>query len=331
MKTFLPKTFLAFRYFPIERSRGIICGGIHDEHIFRDILEVHRKKPIDIIHANTIYSIPIATACKMALHIPFVCSVHNELLTAKPFFLCDKVLPVSNYLRCFLQEKRKYGKKMEILPDAINIDAYKGKKTINEAKEELGISNRIVILFVGRKCPEKGPEVLVRALQSVVKNYPDVVAVFLGPDSFFGSCSLTYTESLIAKARNFGLEKNVVFKGYVSERELQLYYNCADIFVCPSVWNEPFGMVLIEALGYKKPVVASRVGGIPEIIIDQKTGLLTQPGDSVDLSNKIVRLLDNPTLGKEMGANGRKMVEEHFSFRAIGNRCLEIYKKVLED
>jgi glycosyltransferase involved in cell wall biosynthesis len=128
---------------------------------------------------------------------------------------------------------------------------------------------------------------------------------------------------------NYGVEKHLLFKGYVSEPELQRYYNAADVFVCPSVWNEPFGKVLLEALSYRKPVVASRAGGIPEIIIDEETGLLTSPGNFKELSESIVRLLDNPALGKELGANGRRLVEEQFSFDVVGNRCLEIYKKVL--
>jgi glycosyltransferase involved in cell wall biosynthesis len=329
LKTYSSRSFMAFSHFPEERLRGMSCGAIHNAYAFRDILRVHKKRPIDIIHANTIYSVPIATVCKIALGIPFVCSVHNELLTAQPFCTCDRVLPVSNYLRRFISQKSTLSDRMDVLPDAIDTSAYNATTSIEEAKKELGLSNRKIILFVGRKCPEKGPQVLVEALQSVAKCYSDVLGVFLGPDNYFGSQSSSYTERLLAQARRCEVEKNLLFKGYVSEHELRLYYSAADVFACPSIWNEPFGMVLLEALSYRKPVVASKVGGIPEIIKDGKTGFLFSPGNSQELAEAIVRLLNNPVFGEDLGANGRRLVEAQFSFEAVGSRCLEIYKKVL--
>ncbi len=188
LRTFSSGSFRAFRNFPEQRLRGMSCGAIHNACAFRDIRRVHKRNPIDLIHANTIYSTPFATLCKRVLGIPFVCSIHNELLTAKPFFACDRVLPVSDYLQQILTEKG-VPNKMTVLPDAINPQAYNSTTNIEKQKELLGLSNRKVILFVGRKCPEKGPQIIVDALPSIVKQYPNTTAIFIGPDNYFGSNS----------------------------------------------------------------------------------------------------------------------------------------------
>ncbi len=135
---------------------------------------------------------------------------------------------------------------------------------------------------------------------------------------------------MLSLAQTSHVDGNVVFKGYVSETQLRQYYNATDVFVCPSIWNEPFGMVILEALSYCKPVIASQVGGIPEIIDDNKTGVLTPPGNAKKLSNAIVNLFSNPAFGRELGANGRKRVQEKFSFEAVAKLCLGVYKNVLD-
>jgi spore coat protein SA len=329
LKTYSSPSFVAFRRFPNKRLREMGCGAIYDWHVFRDILSVQKKRRIDIIHANTIFAAPSASFCKTVLGIPFVCSVHNELSTVQPLRACDRVLPVSDYLRRCLSKEFSFSGRLDVLHDAIDTSVFNSTMSIEEAKKELGLSNNKVILFVGRKCPEKGPQVLVKALQTVIKRYPEAIGVFLGPDYYFGSKASSYSELLVAQARKFGVEKHTLFKGYVSQDELYCFYNAADVFACPSIWNEPIGTVLMEALSYRKPVVATQVGGIPEVIVDRETGLLTPPGDSEELAENLLLLLDNPALGKELGLKGRKRVEEQFSFEAVGNRCLEIYKEVL--
>jgi glycosyltransferase involved in cell wall biosynthesis len=301
-------------------------------YLVENIFNLHKKKPIDILHIHDANSGFAATLSKLALNIPYICSVHNELRSNLPIRASDKVLAVSEYIKTFLIEQRKFSlKKVEVLNPAIYSDLYRSKKSIKQAKHELGLADHNVVLFVGRKCPEKGPQILINALPEIVKHAPNTLAILIGPDYSFFATSCSYTNFLISRAEKLHVKGNVIFEGFLSDDALKLYYNAADVCVFPSIWQEAFGVVLLEALAYEKPVIASRVGGIPEIIRDGKTGLLTSPGDSQQLAQAIVRLLNNPAFGKELGANGRKLVETQFSFEAVGSHCLEIYKKVLSE
>jgi len=331
LTTYSSNAFNAFRHFPQERARGLIQGTIYDIHVFKDIQRVHKEKPIDIIHAHTIYAAPIAVTYKMILGIPFVNSVHNEVLTSKPFFTCDRVLPVSNCLKTFLATERGLTSRMTVLNDAIDPQFYKPSLSTEAAKVALGLSDYNVLLFVGRKCPQKGPEVLINAMPEILKHYPKTKAIFLGPDYYFGSSSSNYTAGLLTRAKELNVRSSLIFKQYVTDEELKLHYTAADIFICPSVWAEPFGLVLLEAMSYGKPVVASKVGAIPEIVLDKTTGLLFSPGNFNELASNVVYLFKYPTIRSELGATGRTIVETQFSFEVISERCLEIYKEVLDN
>jgi glycosyltransferase involved in cell wall biosynthesis len=296
--------------------------------ILKRIVSLHRISPIDVLHIHDAYSGFAASICKLGLQIPIVCSIHNEIRTAASIRICDRVLAVSEYLKNFLCEKRKL-QRVDILPDAIDYDLYKPVKNIEQAKKELGLIDNKIILFVGRKCPEKGPKVLIEAIPEIVKRNPKTKVVFIGPDYSFGSLATSYSAFLIRKAKKLGVQEHTIFQGLIPESTLRNYYEAADVFVCPSVWQEPFGMVLLEALAYEKPVVASDVGGIPEIIKDKVNGLLVTPNNPNQIANAVTSLLENTEFASILGKSGRKIVQEKYNFKAVGKRCLEIYEDIL--
>jgi glycosyltransferase involved in cell wall biosynthesis len=105
--------------------------------------------------------------------------------------------------------------------------------------------------------------------------------------------------------------------GWLSQEALPQLYEKADICVFPSVWPEPFGRVAVEAMAAGKPVIASRVGGLKDIVVDGKTGFLVKPGDADELAKKINILLDNPKLRDSMGKNGRERAERFYDWNTI--------------
>ncbi len=301
----------------------------YNVYVLKEIIRLHRKNPIDILHIHEVYSGFAATISKLTLGIPFVCSIHNEIRKTTPILASNKFLANSQYIQNFLINKQKINKnKIEILHIAVDTSK-KANKNIEEIKKKLNLHHKKIILFVGRKCPDKGPMVLIKAVKSIVKKYPDILCILIGPDFFFGSELVSYTNFLKNAIKKYELEKNFMLKGYVNDEELDFYFTIADIFVCPSVWNEPFGVVLLEALSYGKPVIASQVGGIPEIIIDRKTGLLTQPGNHLEIAKALELLLDDYELCKRLSSAGKNLVKSCFNFETVGNRCLEIYQKVI--
>ncbi len=298
---------------------------LFDKFLIKEVLRVNIESKIDVLHLNIPYS--IADLAPL-LGIPSVCSLHNEIKTVFPLKYCDQLLPVSKFLQLGLLKKGVCPRKVTVLPIAIDTTIFKPLKSQVQAKKSLNLEKTAIILFVGRKCPEKGPQVLIKALSKVVKHYPNAIAVFIGPDYHFGSNTSNYTNQLIATASKLNLKNKTMFLNYISQEKLLQFFNAADIVVCPSVWQEPLGKVVIEALAFEKPVVASNVGGIPEIITNGVNGLLVPPDKPDDLANAIISLLDNKEASSEMGKRGRVTVEKTYSFEAVAKQSLEIYKSL---
>jgi starch synthase len=121
---------------------------------------------------------------------------------------------------------------------------------------------------------------------------------------------------------------------FISREDLIHLHSHATVFVCPSIY-EPFGLVILEAMACETPVVASRVGGIPEIVVEGETGYLVDldPGDpdafTSTLAGRLAELLGNTTLAATMGKAGRERVVQHFGWRAIASQTVQLYDGLL--
>jgi glycosyltransferase involved in cell wall biosynthesis len=297
--------------------------------VLRKILLLHLKDPIDILHIHEVFTGYAATLSKLSLGIPYVCSLHNDVRSIAPIQTANKILAVSEYGREFLIKERKVERsKVDVLYVAVDMDSI-NKMDTDQAKKQLGLGQHKIILFVGRKCPEKGPQVLIKALPRIIRANPDSLAVLVGPDYIFGANFTDYTELLRKQAEELHVTDKIVFESHVSEAVKQLYYSAADVFVCPSIWQDLCPSVVKEALAFGKPVVASKVGGIPEIIEDGYTGLLVPPNDAESLAEKVNLMLGDSQYAHELVSNGKKAVEEKFDFSAIAEKCISIYLEVL--
>lgn len=149
--------------------------------------------------------------------------------------------------------------------------------------------------------PDKGVDYLITALGALRHGYKAVVAGS-GPAE----------DWLRGKAREEGLDGRLHFTGWMGSPSIERLFALADVVVCPSVWDEPFGLVGIEAMTHSKPVVAFRVGGIPEWCRDGETGILVERRDSTALAAAVDRLLGDPELARRMGARGHAFQEQAF-------------------
>ena len=130
-------------------------------------------------------------------------------------------------------------------------------------------------------------------------------------------------------AKQLHIEDHVTFLGYVPDEKLPNLYSASDIFVLPAIYeNFPFAILEAQATGL--PVISTKVGGIPEFLVDNENGFLIDAGDSAQLTQRVLALLQDPKLGKEMGMLGRKLIEEKFSWRLITSQVIDLYHKLLE-
>jgi starch synthase len=121
------------------------------------------------------------------------------------------------------------------------------------------------------------------------------------------------------------LERTIWIEEMLPKPEVIQLLTHATVFVCPSVY-EPMGIVNLEAMACETAVVASRVGGIPEVVAEGETGYLVEPGDATDLAARVNELIGDPELAARFGQAGRKRAVEHFSWRAIAERTAALYQ-----
>jgi spore coat protein SA len=300
----------------------------YDIQLIAKICILHRKNPINLLHFNVIYSAPIGSIFKSIYDVPIVCSLHNTVKTARPLKGCDKILVNSRFLKSTLVERHHLdSNKIEVLPIPIEKSTHKPPEK-DKAKLELCLSGYKVVLFVGRKCFGKGPQVLIEAIPEVVRIFPNVIALFVGPDYTFNSKSNSFTDFLKRRASELNIDKHVSFLGFTQGLALKKLFYAADVLVCPTIIEEAFGKVIIESMAANTPVIGSNIGGIPELIKHEKNGLLVPPNNINALSNAIIRVLENETFARFLAHNGANFVQEAFSIDVVGKRCLQIYENL---
>lgn len=182
-------------------------------------------------------------------------------------------------------------------------------------------ANKGQILYVGRLVGIKGVIYLVKAFETVVKKYPDLKLLLIGSGSEKENLQIYIGEHNI---------KNITFIDTIPHNKLSRYYRRSTMTILPSIGFENSPMSMLESFSCGTPVVASNIGGIPELVKDNITGLVFKPGDYVDLSSKILHLLSNPSLLKKLGVNCLSTAKFFYSEDGHYESLMAIYKSVLK-
>ena len=181
------------------------------------------------------------------------------------------------------------------------------------------------ILFVGGLEARKGLEYLVLAMERVIAEVPDARLVAVAKPGFGGADNWNFFEQLALRA---GVRGSMEFRESVSQSVLLKCYSNCDVLVLPSR-TEGWGLSLMEAMACGRPVVASRVGGVPELVRSGVEGILVNAGDVAELVDAILHLLKNPGLRAKMAGNGRTRVKE-FSWDNTAKEVLAEYRRALD-
>ena len=218
----------------------------------------------------------------------------------------NKFIAVSSFV------KQVHVKCLSLAEDSVAvIPNFSEPVTIEESRSGSVLPDDFM-LFVGALTPVKGIDVLLDAYRRLVTRTKLVL---------IGAKRLGH--------RYQGTKDIVVIENASREVVTEAYRRCR-FAVFPSVWPEPFGIVLIEAMSHAKAVIASKTGGITDVVVDQQTGLLVPPKDSESLSRAIRYLLENPEVAAEMGCQGFERWRQFFSFEAVVPRVEDVYAGVLE-
>jgi len=211
--------------------------------------------------------------------------------------------------------------KMMMIPNGVNADAYAAinKNELGKFRSKFALPEEKIVLFVGRLVYEKGVHVLVNAAPKVLeKTNAKIIIVGNG----------YMKEQLSGIVKSMGISHKVLFTGFVDDETLRRLQTCADVSVVPSLF-EPFGIVALEAMAAKSPVVVSDAGGLAEIVDHDVDGVKVYPGNPDSLAWGITKVLTDETYANNLRNNAYKKIHEKYNWDKIAQQTVSAYKTVL--
>ena len=240
-------------------------------------------------------------------------------LLALRFF--TKVVTVSEHLCGQVLSAGLPEQKVVTIYNAIGAEAFAAKATLAGPglREHLGIGNQQrIVTIVGRLSVEKGHRYFLEGAKRVLNCLPETRFLIVGDGPL--------RKELGRLTSSLGVDGAISFLGY--QREVAALMSISDVLVLSSL-REGLPNVLIEAMALAKPIVATRVGGVPEIVRDGETGILVPPKDPERLAESLLYLLRNPGEGKRLGERGKAVVVQEFNVETMAHKIAEVYREVL--
>lgn len=231
-------------------------------------------------------------------------------------YTVDHVVVVSESTRQEMIGLDVPARKISVVPDGFDRPL--------QVNNEAHIGSQLRLLCVGTCYYRKGIEYLLRAIKCLKEK--KIVLDLVGDLTH----DVPYALRMKALAKELGLEESVIFHGWVSENQLWKLYAGADIYVLPSLW-EGFGIVLMEAMFFGLPIVATDVGAIPELIKDGENGFLVPPADSNLLAAAIDRLIEDPLLRERLGRNGQTKCKKSLTWEQVGEKFGAVLNRLMVD
>ncbi len=297
-------------------SRRIWVINSGDVKAIARIAAVVFKERIDVIIANMGKEYWPAALAAMLLGRKIIFIRHQtDRIRKTTLWLIEhyveRVVAVSGAVREALLKSGVPPDKVEIIHNSVPLEKFNPEAVDrDEVRRGLGFGEgEIVVGTVAKLHRGKGVYEILRAVSLLAGKYPRMKLIFIGDGP--------ERRELEEEAGRLSVHDRVFFAGV--RKDIERMYAAMDIFVLPSTCEEAFGMVLIEAMAMGKPVIGTMVGGIPEIIIHGKTGLLTPPGDADALAKNLDRYLDDPAFAETVARAGQRSVSEGFSERVTGD------------
>ena len=304
--------------------------------IFRELVREFKRSKVQLVHTHkykdTILAAPAARFAGVS-HIvrtvhglrepfeglqSFKMSCYEAIERTVHRYCVDSIIGVSSQI----ESKYKVGGEVSRVTCIRNGIDLEGKSVHTDrwrTRKELRVDSETCLIgTVGRLTPVKGIPYLLEAARMLLRQGANVKVLVVGDGSI--------RPDLMTQTRELGISDNVVFLGHREDTDVLL--QALDIFVLPSL-SEGIPMALLEAMAASRAVVASRVGGIPEIIEDEVEGFLIEPMDVNSLAERCRRLIESPDVARRMGEQARKRVERDFSATAMADRVASVYTDLL--
>jgi sugar transferase (PEP-CTERM/EpsH1 system associated) len=292
-----------------------------------------RRENIQILHAHLFHANLLAATLGKLARIPIIITTRHSVEIGGPGRewlnrlvkpLHDVAVMVSRQVH--KTERHRSGVKADKIveiPGGVHVDTFAqvDRKSIERLRHKWDLGTKVAIVgTVGRFAEPKGYSYLLEAMVELRNQNANIRALLVGDGPL--------RPAMEEKAEALGLSDTVVFTGI--RRDVPEILALLDVFVLPSLW-EGLPIALLEAMAAGLPVVATRVGGVPEVVVDGATGLLVPPRAPEALSKAILKLLQDPDLRQKMGQAGQERVREYFSVERMVEETEALYERLLAE
>jgi glycosyltransferase involved in cell wall biosynthesis len=302
------------------------------------LLKLTECERYDMIHGHWVLpNGAVAALVAQQRKLPLVLSLHGS-----DVFLAERTAPTawvgswaarradgitacSGDLAARLARLGGPGDRMEVVPYGIDPDEFKPDPEAGAAiRKQLGITpDRLVLIWVSRMVYKKGLTVLLDAMPAVIQRHPDVLLVLGG----YGDLR----DELERQAEALGIANNVLFPGPVDRGVINGFWNAGDVVVVPAIHDHRGNVdglpnIILESMSAGRPIVASRIAGIPQVITSGEHGLLVSEGNVPELSTALIRLLGDRVFAAGLGAAARRRVEQELRWQHIAARFEQVYE-----
>jgi len=299
-----------------------------------------RRFEADVIHAHEFYNITSLAAYMTATRkrIPFTYTQERYYSVKRgawriPYSLADRAVmgrvrknpryttAFSTSAKEFLADLGYSEERIKVIPMGVDTKAFH-PEVPPVFRKRLGLDSEPLILAVARLHRSKGLTHLLNAMRKIADGVREarLAVVGRGPEE----------QALKSQVNRLGLQSNVsIITEHITHGEMPGVYASCDVFVMPSIY-EPFGSAAVEALATGKPIVATQVGGLRDIVVDEQTGFHVSPGDSNTLSERLTLLLRDHGLRKRMGEEARRRAVKVYDWSIVAEQYEALYSKLLE-
>ena len=302
--------------------------------------EVFQNHKIDIIHAHDWLVTTSAVALKHIYRVPLVSTIHAlesgryggirgdrqvliHDLESKLTFESWRVICCSNFMKYSVMGAfHTPGDKIDVIHNGVDVRDFELEFDHAEFKSRYALQDEKIVLFVGRHVWEKGLDILIGAVPFILEKHPEAKFVITGNGYLREKC-----EKL---AKQIAPEGKVLFTGYVDDETLKKLMIAADTVVVPSRY-EPFGIVALEAMASRTPVVVADTGGLAEIVEHERNGIKVWVDHSESLAWGVNRVLDNGAAVEKLVERGHKDVSEKYTWSSAAKKTAEVYRRVMEE
>ncbi|OPX18976.1 MAG: hypothetical protein BZ151_11685 [Desulfobacca sp. 4484_104] len=306
---------------------------------------IHQRQPV-LVHVHNRPLLALSLNQRYAVRVPIILHLHNlyNSLGKRERPEPGTMIPVAGLVACsrfvLNAEKNRLGRgaaACSVIYNGVDVEAFRSRwdqaQQAREVRRQYQLSDEPTVLYVGKLRESKGVDLILAAMSRVWQLIPDAVLVLVGGTEFGRGrtqrVTTFYKELCQQIDRAAG---RIVLTGFIPPVQMPQAYLLGDLFVGPSQIAEGLGMVFLEASASGLPIIATRMGGIPEVVKDGLNGVLLEEKDNPDeLAQKMVMLLEDRQRSRKMGEQGRLWVRQNFAWPKIAQDLEMFYDQIIEN